>query len=116
MTDRFAPPPPDSVVDAAVARVLAAEQVAREALVRAEAEAALIAEAARAAQRGLAERTRRRTLRVREAFARDVRARLQRITHEAGELSRHDEPDAADVARMSRAVERLAAELSEPRP
>lgn len=114
MTDHLMPPSSDGDVDDAVARVLSAEQKARESLARAENEAALLAEAARAAQRALAERTRRRTLRVREAFARDVQARLRAIAREARELDSHQEPDADELARLSEAVQRLAAELSEP--
>lgn len=103
----------DLGVEAAMARVLEAEQAARDAVEAAQAEAAHMAEAARSAQRALAERTRRRMARVRDAFARAVQGELERIDARARALPAHDDPDADDLERLDRAVAVLAAQLTE---
>lgn len=103
----------DLPVETAMARVLDAERQARDALDAAQAEAGHIAEAARATQRRLAERTRERTARVHEAFAAAVQAELARIDALAQALPAHDDPDADDLARLERALATLATCLTE---
>jgi RPA family protein len=104
----------DFPVETAMAQVLDAERRARESIDAAQAEAAHVAEAARAAQRRLAERTRMRLARVHEAFAAAVQAELARIDAQAQALPAHDDPGADDLARLERALAALAARLTEP--
>jgi RPA family protein len=104
----------DLPVETAMARVLDAEREARAAVDAAQRECGHIAEAARAAQRRLAERTRRRVARVHEAFAAAVQGELARIDAQAQALPAHDDPDADDLARLERALAALAARLTEP--
>lgn len=103
----------DLPVETAMARVLEAERQAHDAIAAAQAEAGHMAEAARAAQRRLAERTRERIARVHGAFAAAVQAELARIDAQAQALPAHDDPDADDLARLEQALAALAARLTE---
>jgi hypothetical protein len=108
--------PLDAGVDAAMARVLAAEHQARASVAAAQDQAARLSEAARVAQRALGQRTRRRMVRVREAFGRHVQQALADLAQQATLQARPDELDADDQARLAWAVQSLAAQLTEPTP
>lgn len=114
VNDRPTAHAPAADIDAAMARVLQAEQAARAAVARAQAEADAIAEAARAEQRALAERTRRRAQRVREAFARRLQAELGVLAAETHAADQPAPPSPATAAALDRALARLAAALTEP--
>jgi hypothetical protein len=98
--------------EAAIARVLAGEREAREAVERARQQVHPIAEAARAAGRAVAERTERRIRAVVDAFERELAARLAEIDAEA---ARFDDPlplAPVELAALQRAVGTLARELT----
>jgi hypothetical protein len=104
--------PPTDVVEAAIARVLASERAARDAVARARDEAVGMTEASRAAARALHERTERRIRALHAAFDRKVSAELAALEAEAAGLVRHEELSAGEQARVERAVVVLAAELT----
>jgi hypothetical protein len=106
------PRSPDHDVEAAVARVLQAEQQARSAIEAARAEAAHIAEQARASARAWAERARARMARGQSAVERQLQAELAAIEAEACALPEHDEPEAAEIERLEVALQALAAALT----
>jgi hypothetical protein len=102
----------DAKVEAAIARVLACERDARDAIARAGREAAELAEAGRAAARAVGERTETRIRSVRAAFERRLAAELDAL-HAAEDAIVDDEPIAGDdLARLDRAIAALAAELT----
>jgi len=97
-----------------MARVLQAERDAREAIAQARDAATHIAEAARAQARAVAERRRDRLARVHAQVDRQLHDRLAAIAAEAQALPVHDDPEAAALARLERAVDALAAALTTP--
>ena len=103
--------PPDSAVDAAIARVLDAERVARDAVMEAEAEAVRLNEDARARARTIAERCERRIRSVLAVHDAHVAERIAMLDAEAASLGRPHMLDADETARLARAVEALADEL-----
>lgn len=107
---------PDREVEAAIARVLAAERESQEAIAAAHAEAAAIAERSRAGVRALAEHTQRRMRRLRAAFERRTGAELASLQMQAEALAAPQPPAADDDARVAGAVARLVAELTGGRP
>ena len=107
---------PDREVEAAIARVLAAERGAQQAIAAARAEAAAIAERSRAEARSVAEQTQRRMRRLRAAFERRTEAELAALQLQAEALAAPQPPDADDGVRVDGAVARLVAELTEARP
>jgi vacuolar-type H+-ATPase subunit H len=110
------PRPGDLDVDAALARVLQAEQAARGAIDAARAEAARMAEQARTHARRYAERARARMARGQAAVERDLQAQLAAIAEQARALPERDEPDPLALGRLERAVQALAAELTGGHP
>ena len=101
----------NAAAGAAIARVLAAERDARQAIAAAEADVTHIAEAARAAARAIAERTEQRLQRVVECIERDTAARLAAIDAEAAALDPQHTDTAADDAAVCAAVALLARRL-----
>lgn len=97
--------------DAAIARVLAAEREARDAIAASEHEAAQIIEDAREQERRAAERAVRRIAKVRTGMGRKLEARLREIDREAGAADPQKAQDDAARARLDGAVARLADEL-----
>ncbi len=106
------PPSPESAVESAMAQVLAAESAARASVATAAVEAQQVAERARAAARAIAERTQTRLLRVRAAFERAADAEVAALHARAEALRTPRETSADDLARIDRAVTRLAARLT----
>jgi vacuolar-type H+-ATPase subunit H len=105
-------PPSDADVDAAISRVLAAEQAAREAIAATERESDALIDAARADARAIGERTERRIRVARERFEAKVEQEVDAIRREAAALETRHVPTADEVARVERAVRTLAAELT----
>jgi hypothetical protein len=103
---------PESAVEAAIKRVLDAEQAARESIATSRTEAAQVAERARAVARALAQRTHQRIRRLRAAFESHLEAEVGAIEAQALALAADDEPGAADLERVERAVASLAAQLT----
>lgn len=103
-------------LDAAMARVLAAERKAREAVDQFARDAELRLSSARALEKAIAERAAARGNAVRASVA----ARLQRRLDEIAALERDIDPTAdpspAEHERLAAAVERLADELIGARP
>jgi len=101
-----------STVEAAIARVLAAERAAREAVAQAREEAEHIAEAARASVRALEARTDRRIRLVRDAFQRRLGEALGALAPEDAPAASQPAPDAREQARLDEAIEALARRLT----
>lgn len=95
----------------AIARVLAAERDARQAVAAAQVEVTHLAEEARAAARAAADHAERRLRRVVECIERDTAARLAAIDAEAAALDRQRPDVAADAAVVHAAVTTLARRL-----
>jgi len=95
-----------------MAQVLAAEAAARESVARARTEAQHIGERSRAAVRALADRTQRRVRHLRAAFELAADAEVAAMQSQARSLSLPPDPGADEVARIERAVARLAAQLT----
>jgi hypothetical protein len=104
--------PSDSEIEAAIGRVLKAEQDARDATAAARDEAATRIDAARSAARALAHRAERRISRIRRAFEQRVRAAQCEIDAEIAALARSAGEDPHVLRREADAVEILAAELT----
>lgn len=103
-------------VEAAIARVLAAETAAREAVANAQQAAAAQAEATRAAIRALTQRTQSRIAAVRARFARETGAQVSALAAEAERVA-HASPLAEDeLAALDAALAVLAAELTGDSP
>ena len=101
----------NDAAEAAIARVLAAERAAREAIEQARREVDAIVERARLGARALDERTARRIRAVVDAFERELAKRLAEI-EAAGEQAARAQPFSQDeTAALQRAVRALAAEL-----
>jgi hypothetical protein len=104
--------PAESEVEAAIARVVAAEQSAKASIAAAREDAAAMAEQSRAAARALAERTQQRIRRLRAAFEERVDAEVAALQAQGRALAGDDAPDAAEVERVAGAVAALAAQLT----
>jgi hypothetical protein len=106
----------NDAAQASIARVLAAERDAREAIARARIEVDAIAEGARSASRALAERTERRIRAIVNTFERDTAARVAAIDAEADRLDSPQPLDSEELAALQRAVQALARDLIGVRP
>lgn len=102
----------DANVEAAIARVLACERDAREAIAQARLDAEQIAESGRAAARALAERTELRIRAIRAAFERRLSAELAALLAADDEIPAEAGLSITDVVQLERAVTALAAELT----
>jgi hypothetical protein len=109
---RPAAKPSDTEIEGAIARVLKAEQDARDATVAARSEAAEKVDAARIAASGLAHRAERRIRRIRRAFEERAQAAQREIAGEIAALARSAGEEAHALRREADAVEILAAELT----
>jgi hypothetical protein len=107
-----APPPSQVAVEAAIARVLAAEADARIAVQDARAAAEARAEAARAATRAIAQRTLSRIATVRMEFERRIAEDVAALNAEAEALAGAPTLSPAELAALERALAALAAELT----
>jgi outer membrane murein-binding lipoprotein Lpp len=107
--------PTTRAVDTAITRVLGAERAARDEVQRSADEAEQLRQAARATARGIAERAARRVADVHSRVATALLARIDELELQRRAL--HDQPTAAtnEAARVDRALDKLAAELSEDR-
>lgn len=101
---------------AAIARVLAAEREAREAVEHARLEVGRIAENARLADRAVAERTERRIRAVAGAFERELAERLAEIEAAAAQIAYPQPVSPAEMASLQRAIRSLAGELIKAPP
>jgi len=106
------PPAPERAVEAAMARVLAAEAAARDSVALAQADAGHTGERSRAAVRAWAERTELRVRHLRAAFERAGDTEVAALQVQAENLSLPAEPGADEAARIDQAVARLAARLT----
>jgi len=104
--------PPDTAVEAAIARVLDAERAAGEAVARAQAEAAVMTDAARARARATAQRTEQRLRRVQAAYEGATQAALDQFAVAKTAVGGRDTPTAVDRDRLAGAVVALAARLT----
>lgn len=100
--------------DAAMARVLRAEQDARAAVAAAREEAARIAERSRTEARELAERRRVRLARLHERIERSLATDLAAMAAQARALPDAGAPDVLALGALQRAVQALAADLTRP--
>jgi hypothetical protein len=100
-------------VDAAMARVLRAEEDARAAVAAAQVQAAHIAELSRTEARALTEQRRSRLARLHSRIEHGLASELDAIAAEARALPGHAEPDALARDALERAVQALAAELTQ---
>jgi vacuolar-type H+-ATPase subunit H len=102
----------NAAADAAIVRVLGAEQEALRSISRARAETDDIAEQARQSARLTTERAERRIRCVTQAFERDLAARLAAIDVEAAALDRAAPLGADARAQLQAAVAALARQLA----
>ena len=102
----------NDAAEAAMARVLAVEREARDAIARARVDAQHIGEAARAAARRLNERTEQRVRWIVAAFERDIAGRIAEIDTEVAKLDVPQPIAAGDRARLDHAVAALARQLA----
>lgn len=109
-------PPSQELVESAIARVLAAEAAAREAIGSAMREADAALEAARSRARAIAERADRRISGVREGVERRIAARREAVREAAARLAHESGPTPEEIGRLEAAVRALAAELTSPGP
>lgn len=101
-----------SRVDEAIARVLQAEQSAREAVAQCAVDAERLRQDARARARAIAERAAERSARVHELTQAALRAEMERLEAQRAALRQPAAPDPDEPARVARALDRLASELS----
>ena len=104
--------PSEAAVEGAIARVLAAERDAHDAVAQATREADALNEKARADARALAERTERRIQAARGAYERRVSAEVAAIDAQAASQDVQQPLTADDWRRLERALEILAAEMT----
>jgi hypothetical protein len=108
-------PPPHDAVEAAIARVLAAEAAARDAVAQARDAAAAHAEATRAAVRSVTQRTQDRIAAVRARFDRDVAAQVALLEAEAERIAHAPPMAETELAALEEALAALADELTQAR-
>jgi creatinine amidohydrolase/Fe(II)-dependent formamide hydrolase-like protein len=99
-------------VETAIARVLAAERDARDAIAAGEREAEALRAATRTREKRIAERAAQRIAAIRAGMAAKLAGRLAAIEAEAVAPDPEAARDEAARARLEAAVERLADELS----
>jgi len=102
-------------VDGAIMRVLQAEQAARAAVVQDAAHAERLRDDARQRARAIAERAALRVARVHQRVDAAITERLEHIRRQRAALTDAPPDDGAESARLERALDRLAAELTEGR-
>lgn len=102
-------------VDDAIMRVLQAEQAARAAVAQDAAQAERLRDDARQRARAIAERAAVRAARVHGLVDAAITGRLEHIRRQRAALTDAPSDDAAESARLERALDRLAAELAEGR-
>jgi fumarylacetoacetate (FAA) hydrolase family protein len=100
-------------VDAAIMRVLEAEQMARAQVVECAAQAELIRQAGRDTAHRIAERAAERTAAVHQIVDAAIRARIAELNGQRESLKQPAEPIAGEPERISLALDRLAAELGD---
>jgi len=110
------PPSPERAAEAAIAQVLAAERMAREAIAATHVEAAHISESSRARVRDLADRTQRRIRRLRAAFELRADTEVAALRAQADALAAPHELAGGEATRVDGAVSRLAAQLTGAAP
>ena len=107
---------PDAIaaltVDDAITRVLAAEQSARAAVEACGADAEAIRKAARDRAHAIAERAAERAAAVHRWTDNAIRTRIEALNRERAALREPSAPPPDEPARIARALERLAEELS----
>jgi hypothetical protein len=101
-------------VDAAIARVLAAEQAARRAVEQCEADARQRIEAAQVCAHGIAERAARRVARVHRWTDTTIAARTVTINAERAALASADLARPDEARRLADVLQHLADELVSP--
>ena len=99
-------------VDEAIVRVLEAEQAARAAVVQYTSEAEEIRAQARSRAHAIAERAASRVARVHRWTDAAIRHRVDQLNSERSALHGAEPLDPDEPARVARALDRLAAELS----
>lgn len=99
-------------VDQAIARVLQAEQSARAAVAQCAVDAERLRQDARVRAKAIAERAAERVVRVHERTQAALRAEIERLETERAALRQPAAPDPDEPARVARALECLATELS----
>jgi hypothetical protein len=105
-------PEADSGVDAAIARVLAAESAARASIADVERDCAMRIERARAAARAIDERAEGRIRVARERFEANVAREVDALRLQADSLGGAHALDEADARAIDAAVAKLAAILT----
>lgn len=101
-----------AATDAAIARVLQAEQAAREAVARCAAEAQATVDAARESARRIAARAAERTARVSAWAAVQLQARLAELERDRIALKNPAQQASPDADRLGATVQRLADDLT----
>jgi hypothetical protein len=99
-------------VDLAIVRVLDAEQSARDAVAQCAVDAERVRQEARTRGRVIAERAAERAARVHEWTATRLRLEIQRLNEQRAALQQPAPPDLDEPARVARALDQLAAELT----
>ena len=98
-------------VDAAIARVLAAEQAARQAVEQCQAEARSRVQAAQTRAHGIAERAARRVARIHRWTDATIAARTEALEAERAALARADPACPDEARRLAEVLQQLADEL-----
>ena len=101
-----------STVDLAIVRVLDAEQSARNAVAQCALDAERVRHEARARARVVAERAAERSARVHDWTAARLRDEVRRLNEQRAALLQPAPPDPDEPARVARALDQLAAELT----
>lgn len=112
MTRTHEVPGSPPTVEAAIARVLAAETAAREATARATAAAAASDEATRGAVRALVQRTQARIAAIRARFARSVADEVAALDAERERIARPTPLTPVELTALDDALRALAEELA----
>jgi vacuolar-type H+-ATPase subunit H len=99
-------------VDEAIVRVLQAEQAARDAVAQCAIDAERLRQEARARAKAIAERAALRVAHVHERTDAALHATVERLNAERAALQRPAAPDPDEPARVARALDWLAAELT----
>lgn len=99
-------------VDQAIVRVLHAEQSARDAVAQCAADAERVRQDARARAHAIAERAAERVSRVHGWTEARLRREIERLNAQRAALLQPAPPDPDEPARVARALDRLAAELT----
>ena len=104
--------PTTLAVEEAIIRVLEAERSARAEVERCAADAEQIRQVARLRARAIAERAAERAAKVHRWMDASIRTRVEELTRERASLQQPAMPNPEEPARLARALDRLAAELS----